>query len=86
MTPPEPIDRNTLAVQRTALANERTLLAYVRTGIMLAASGVTLLKIGGDAGFERPLAGALLVAAAAVFVLGVKRFRRVAGAIACPGD
>lgn len=71
-------DRNTLALQRTALANERTLLAYVRTGIMLGASGVTLLKIGGEAGYERPLAAALLVGSAAVFVLGARRFRSVA--------
>ncbi|MEO1497166.1 MAG: DUF202 domain-containing protein [Planctomycetota bacterium] len=74
-------DRNALALQRTALANERTLLAYVRTGIMLGASGVTLLKLGGEMGYERPLAASLLFASAAVFALGIRRFRSVAAAL-----
>ncbi len=65
--------RDELAIDRTVLANERTLLAYLRTGLALVITGAGLVKFFNDVS-----AGiALMVAAAAIGVWGVIRFRAV---------
>jgi putative membrane protein len=65
--------RDTLAVERTRLANERTLLSYVRTALGLMAGGVGVLELWqGEAGAR--VAWLLMLAGAAVLLLGVARF------------
>lgn len=66
------------------LANERTLLAYARTALTCLITGFVLIKL-----FDSPLTIAvglgLLPIGAAVFGVGLWRFRAVRSAIATPG-
>lgn len=81
--------RDDLAAERTVLANERTLLAYIRTAVALALTGVSAMHLPGlypDEMLSDSLyyvAGAVLMAlAAAVVVVGYRRYRRVKSRIA----
>ena len=73
--------RDRLALIRTQLANERTLLAYLRTAIMLAATGGTLLKLFGSDLVAVVSGWALIALAAAVGVIGAKRFHALCGGL-----
>ena len=72
--------RDELAIDRTVLANERTLLSYIRTGLAFAITGAGIIHF-----FVSPISLVLgwCMALLAVFiiVLGVWRFRTVAGHI-----
>ncbi len=65
---------NVLAMGRTIMANERTLLSFISTSVGLFASGVGLIKL-----FENPFiqlcGGLLMLAAALLFVWGIRRYR-----------
>ena len=65
--------RDVLAVDRTILANERTFLAYVRTALAFLITGVGLVKFF-DSIVVDGLGWFLVLAAAAIFVHGARRF------------
>lgn len=69
--------RDHLALTRTRLANERTVLAYTRTAIMFGVSGATALKLFGTTTSTVVLGWALVTAAIAVAMIGVRRFVRM---------
>jgi putative membrane protein len=75
------IMRDELAVDRTVLANERTLLSYIRTALAFAVTGAGTIKF-----FASPssllLGWGMVVMAVGVVLVGVWRFRRIAGHIA----
>lgn len=77
----ELILRDELARDRTVLANERTLLSYIRTGLAFAVTGVGTIKFF-PALISLLLGWCLVVLAFLIVVLGVWRFRRVAGRLA----
>ena len=74
-TPDCPDRRNELALIRTDLANERTLLAYIRTSLMMAGTGGTLIKFFAESRDMLVLGIVLVIIGAALFVLGIVRFR-----------
>ncbi len=69
----ELILRDYLAADRTTLANERTLLAYIRTSVALAAAGGSLIHFI-DSWVANVVGGLLLVIAAGILGLGLRRF------------
>lgn len=77
----ELILRDELAMDRTILANERTLLSYIRTALAFGITGAGAIKFFASA-LSLVLGWAMVGPAGAVTVLGVWRFRRVAGHLA----
>ncbi len=72
--------RDELARDRTALANERTLLSYSRTALGLVALGVLIFKFSPST-LDIAIGVCALIAAGAVFVVGLRSFRNVSAKI-----
>ena len=72
--------RDELAIDRTVLANERTLLSYIRTALAFAITGAGIIHFFASPGFL-VLGWCMALFAVLIIVLGVWRFRRVAGHI-----
>ena len=68
--------RDVLAIDRTILANERTILAYFRTMLALLAAGGSLIHFI-QATWALALGWVLIVVGPLLFIVGVRRFRRV---------
>jgi len=71
------IIRDWLALDRTILANERTFLAYSRTSLTLIIAGLTFVRFFGHHLFA-VLGYMFIVGGIGVFVLGLRRFNKMA--------